>query len=118
MTFKELKNKIKEEQKLLAQSIKRGKYLRKPKRRTNLSATDKKFFVTYGNETYYACWEVEQLSNKYRRYHIVYCTMFNGTPYNKIENPREDNKPKKSLLDELQKRWETLLDKETLRDCA
>lgn len=118
MTFKELKNKIKEEQKLLAQSIKRGKHLRKPKHRTKLTDEDKKFFTTYGKETYYAIWEVQRMSYKYRLHHIVYCTMFNGTPYNKIENPREGNKPSKHSLDEIQKRWETLLDEEALRDCA
>jgi hypothetical protein len=118
MTFKELKNKIKEEQKILAQSIKRGRYLRKPGRRTNLSSEDKKFFVTYGNNTYYANWRIDELSNKYRHRHIVYCTMFNGTSYSSIENPREGNSPNGSLLDIIRKDWESLLNEETLRDCA
>ncbi len=117
MTFKELKNKIKEEQKLLAQSIKRGKHLRKPKHRTNLTDEDEKFFTTYGGETYYASWKVESISHEYRLHHIVYCTMFNGTPYDKIENPRENNKVNKNVLYDIRKKWETLLD-EALRDCA
>lgn len=104
MTFKELKLKIKEEQKVLAQKIKNGKSGRKPKNRTKENLSD------YDN-----LWLHRR---HYRHKHIVYCNMFNGTPYDKIERAREGNRPDSYLLNKYKKEWEGMLDEQALRDCA
>lgn len=83
MTFKELRKRVKEEQKQLAKDIRRGKYLRKPSNRTDITDDDKNLYYHYGDfETYM----VEGLSWNYRHYHVAYCTFFNNTPYNLIES--------------------------------
>ena len=103
MTFKELKNKIKEEQKTLAQLIRNGKTGRKPKNRNYENSAD---------------WEdLEWNQRDYRHKHIIYCNMFNNTPYELIEQPRNENKPSSYMLDSIRKEWEGMLD-EALRDCA
>jgi len=118
MTFKELKNKIKQEQKTLAQQIKRGKSLRKPKDRTAMTEEDRSLYCSYyGEADGYAYWKVTGLSDYYRHLHIAYCNFFNNTPYEQIEQPRDDNKPRKSRLDQIRKEWESQID-EVVRDCA
>jgi hypothetical protein len=114
MTFKELKLKIKNEQKELARKISRGKALRKPKDRVNLTPEDKKeYFWSYGGNLYFnGC---DYLRNDYRHRHIIYCNMFHNTPYDMIENPRDENKPDSFKLDRIRKEWESLLDEETVR---
>ena len=107
MNYKDLKNKIKEEQKNLALKIRRGKFLRKPKNRTELTKEDKKSFF-YGSD--FEPWEVTSLSYKYRHRHIVYCHMFNNTPYNKIEMPRNNNSPNSNLLEGIRENWEKKID--------
>ena len=107
MTFKELKRKIKQEQKDLALKIRRGKFLRKPKNRKDVTKEEKKLFF-YGST--FQPWEVEALSRKYRHNHIIYCNMFNKTPYDKIEVPRDDNSPNSSLLENIREEWEKQLD--------
>ena len=114
MTYKDLKNKIKEEQKDLALKIRRGKFLRKPKNRTDVTKEDKKLFF-YGSE--FEPWEVKTLSRTYRHRHIIYCHMFNNTPYDKIEMPRDNNSPEAYLLEKIRENWEKELD-ETLRNSA
>ncbi len=97
MTFKELKNKVKEEQKDLAQKIKEQKGKRKSS----------------------PCGYVEGLIYnrfRYRHVHIAYCTFFNQTPYDKIETKCHE-KPLKSTLETYRKNWEIQID-EALRDCA
>ena len=103
MTFKELKLKIKEEQKTLAQRITNGKVGRKPKNRSAKNSAD--YDKLFGNQ-----WN-------YRHKHIIYCQMFNNTPYGLIEQPRNGNKPYSYLLDKIKKEWESLLD-EALCDSA
>ena len=103
MTYKELKNRIKEEQKSLAQSIKNGKTGRKPKN------------LVVGNTHDWNSLESNQ--HTYRHQHIVYCNMFNRTPYELIEQPRDNNKPSSYYLDQLKIKWELELD-EALRNCA
>ena len=66
MTFKELKLKIKEEQKTLAQQITNGKTGRKPTNRSDKNMKD------YDN----LFWN----QHKYRHKHIMYCHFFNDTP--------------------------------------
>lgn len=116
MTFKELKNKIKEEQKQLAAHIRRQKHLRKPKNRQNLTDEDKAmYFVLDGDKIFNI---PEALGHNYRHRHIIYCNMFLNTPYDDIEQKvREGNSADIILLDKFQKRWTEELD-ETLRDSA
>lgn len=114
MTYKELKNKIKEEQKTLALQIRRGKYLRKPDHRTDITKDDKKLYY-YGST--FDDWNVHMLSQKYRHKHIAYCKMFNRTPYGQIEDPKKGNSPSKKKIEEYENQWENLLD-EALRISA
>jgi len=107
MTFKELKNKIKEEQKELAQSIKLGKPLRKPK---IYNQSDSGLKAIYDD----LFWN----RVNYRHRHIIYCQMFNNTPYALIEQPRDENKPSSSRLDRIKKEWEAEIDEEAIRNCA
>jgi hypothetical protein len=107
MTFKELKLKIKEEQKLLAQQIKLGKPLRKPRIREQ---------ADHGSMAAYEHLWYNQAD--YRHRHIIYCHMFNGTPYDKIERPRDNHKPSSYQLEKIRKDWESQLDEEALRSCA
>lgn len=104
MTYKELKLQIKEEQKALAKKIRECKPLRKPKNREAAS-----------EELLKSCWSAH--SWEYRHKHIMYCNMFNNTPYDKIEQPRDDNRPSSGYLEKIRNEWEALLD-ETIRDCA
>jgi hypothetical protein len=97
MTYKDLKNKIKEEQKSLAQQIREKKRKRKD--------------VQYGY--------VEGLDynrDDYRHIHIAYCQFFNQTPYGLIEQKCYD-KPRKSSIESHIKTWESQID-EAIRDCA
>lgn len=97
MTFKELKKKIKEEQKSLAQIIKEKKSRRKKEH----------------------CGYVQGLEynrNKYRHNHIAYCTFFNDTPYGMIENDCHED-PDTDRIDEYKRNWELQID-EVIRDCA
>jgi len=107
MTFKELKNKIKEEQKELAQSIKLGKPLRKPK---IYNQADSGLKAIYDD----LFWN----RINYRHTHIAYCQFFNNTPYALIEQPRDENKPTSHKLDSLKKKWGAEIDEEIIRNCA
>ena len=98
MTFKELKNKIKEEQKTLAQEIKEYKGFRKECQDGYVEGL----------------WHRQ---NDYRHTHIAYCEFFNRTPYERIEQPSDWNKPNSDRLKFQQMEWTTKLD-EALRDCA
>lgn len=98
MTYKELKNKIKKEQKDLAQEIKEFKGKRKK--------------VLYGY--------VEGLWNRkdeYRHIHIAYCQFFNNTPYGLIEQPQRGNEPRHYKIKSQMVIWESQLD-EIIRNCA
>ena len=103
MTFKDLKNKIKEEQKQLALQIRNGKTGRKPSLRNADNSAD------YNS--------LEWNQEDYRHRHIIYCNMFNDTPYEAIEQPRDENSPNTYTLDRIRKEWEAELD-EDVRDCA
>jgi len=102
MTYKELKRHIKEEQKALAKAIKKGKSARKPSNRNEEN-------IGYYNALYW-----NRINYRYK--HIVYCQMFNNTPYEKIEQPREYNPINKSRLDKIKKEWESLLDEQIICD--
>ncbi len=121
MTFKQLKLKIKQEQKERAKQIRRWKFLRKPKNRTDMTDEDKKlYFVRYGESEWFK--ETLSLRRDFRYNHVAYCNMFNGTPIKRIEQPREDNiftnNLVKILYKEQIKKWESLIDEETIRPSA
>lgn len=102
MTYKELKQHIKEEQKALARAIRQGKNARKPINRTE------------ENIGFYEALYWNRINYRYK--HIVYCQMFNKTPYEKIEQPREYNPINKNRLDKIRKEWESLLDEQIICD--
>lgn len=95
MTKKQLKLQIKTELKSLAQVIR-----------------EKKNERTHVPDGYVSGLDYER--SNYRHKHIAYCTMFNNTPYYMIECPRDDNKPRKQLLDSYKEKWEGLIDEETI----
>ena len=96
MMYKELKNRIKEEQKSLALKIRNGKTGRKPVNKTVDNFND--FNALEWNQV------------EYRHRHIIYCNMFNNTPYDLIEQPRDNNAPRTYKLDEIRDNWEKELD--------
>lgn len=100
MTYKELKQHIKEEQKTLAKAIKKGKSARKPDNRNE------------ENIGFYEALFWNRINYRYK--HVAYCNMFNNTPYEKIEQPRDCNKINKNRLDEIKKDWESLLDEQII----
>jgi hypothetical protein len=126
MTRKELRLQIKEQQKQLAIDIKRGKVLRSPKNWHLMDDVERKKYLfktsgSYGINEGFMNWKVDQLSVDYRHTHIAYCTFFNNTPYEKIENPRKDHKPNTSSLHSLRKFWESQIEVENEKavcDCA
>lgn len=97
MTFKELKNKIKEEQKTLAQEIKEAKGKRKESQYGYVHGLDSK-------------------RNDYRHTHIAYCQFFNNTPYNMIEQSCHED-PSKVKIKSHMTIWESKID-ETNRKAA
>jgi hypothetical protein len=108
MTYKELKLQIKNELKQLAADIRIGKSLRKPRHYNQAKAEHQAL----------AGWKCEQNRWEFRHKHIIYCHMFNGTPYDDIEKPRDNNRPDGFKLERIRKEWENLLDEpqeETLR---
>lgn len=98
MTFKELKLKIKKEQKTLAQEIKEAKSTRKQ--------------VPYG---YVSGLDYDR--DEFRHKHIAYCQFFNKTPYNMIEQSCYED-PRKSTIESYMTNWESQIDEEALRNCA
>jgi hypothetical protein len=120
MNFKELKLQIKEEQKTLAQKIRRSKIFRKPNNRHLMTEEESKFFLSnYDGEQYFSAWKIDQLSGEYRHVHIAYCQFFNNTPYGMIESPNTKNKPNSNKVDRLKKEWETeISESEALRNSA
>jgi len=118
MTYRDLKNQIKNEQKVLALKIRRGKHLRKPCNRTDVTPEDKNLYYSqWGEGDGFANWKIDSLSYEYRLKHIAYCTMFFKTPYEEIELFCKES-PDFDVVDSYKKEWEGLLDEETLRDCA
>ena len=105
MTYKDLKNKIKEEQKTLAHLIRIGKPLRKP---SNYDNAKPEAIPAY-HSLVWNQWE-------YRNKHIAYCEFFNNTPYSLIEN-FSYTRPDGGKVKRFKNEWEGELD-EALRDCA
>jgi len=97
MTYKELKNKIREEQKSLAQKIRTQKSKRK-------EVADGYVEGLFYNQ------------DQYRHTHIAYCQFFNNTPYGLIEQQCHE-KPRKNSIESHMTIWESQID-EALRNCA
>lgn len=112
MTYKSLKNKIKEEQKSLAYLIRRGKFFRKLKNRATQTEEEKKL---YGDKIDIIDYNVRSFSQDYRSIHIAYCHFFNKTPYEKIEKPRKKNPFNTYLYEKCIRDWEKILNEETVR---
>lgn len=108
MKFKELKNQIKEEKKFLASRLKRIRSVRKPDAYHKASKELKQEYDQYGS------WRTPYTQKDYRYLHIAYCQFFNKTPYEKIETPRENNKPKMHLIQQMIDSWKAKLDEEAV----
>ena len=98
MTFKELKQKIKEEQKSLAREIKEAKSKRK----------ESQYGYVHG---------LDYDRDQFRHKHIAYCKFFNKTPYGMIEQTCHED-PRKSTIKSYMNDWESQIDEEALRYCA
>jgi|WetSurMetagenome_2_1015567.scaffolds.fasta_scaffold584222_1 hypothetical protein len=108
MKFKELKNQIKEEQKALASILKRVRSIRKPDAYHKASKEMKEEYERYGS------WRSVYTQKEYRHTHIAYCKFFNSTPYEKIETPRENNKPNLQEIKSLEEYWKSQIDVEVV----
>ena len=96
MTFKELKLKIKIEQKKLSRTIRILKSARKPK----IYSTNPKKYNSLGN--------LETHQYNFRHTHIAYCTFFNNTPYEKIEKICLED-PYDFKINKLKKQWDEII---------
>ena len=110
-TFKELKNRIKEQQKEIAANITRGKLFRKPSNQINMTDDDRKKFCwknSYRNTYEFDISRIDYLSRDFRSRHIAYCIFFNKTPYDKIESKVHDrNRPNLDMVQKYIKEWES-----------
>lgn len=103
MNFKELKCRVKQEQKDIAKNIRLGKQLRKPANFDLSTLENKKELANNCSfNSYY-----------FRHRHIAYCMFFNKTPYENIERTCRE-KPDSNQLNHLKSLWESELD-ETIR---
>lgn len=93
MDFKNLKNKIKKEQKELAATIRILKAARKP----HIYESNPKLYDSLG--------DLETKQYNYRHRHIAYCEFFNKTPYEDIERKCHE-KPYRGTIDGLKNIWE------------
>lgn len=50
-------------------------------------------------------WEVQKLAWEFRHQHIAYCMLY-GTPYEKIEQPRYENKPDMDYVRDIMESYE------------
>jgi hypothetical protein len=120
MTFKQLKNQIKEEQKQLALKIRRGKFLRKPKNRVDLTDNDKRlYFYRYQDYKDRFFTDTGKLSLEYRHIHVAYCEFFNKTEYGMIEqNPRFTMYFDRSYCERMKEHWESVIDEDVCSSAA
>jgi hypothetical protein len=125
MNFKQLKLQNKTKQKETVEKIKRGKFISRKKNFHLMTDEERSYYIykytnSYGDIVFsFMNWKLKNLSKTYREHHIAYCSFFNQTPYEKIENKcRPDNKPNFALIEKIKERWSSELDEETLRDCA
>lgn len=107
MTFKQQKQKIKEELKSIASDIRVGKFLRKPRRFEKANAKDqKRAYNLVGNQ------------DTFRHMHIAYCMFFNRTPIEEIEKTKKYRSS--YTIDKYMKEWKEKIEdyREDVRDCA
>jgi hypothetical protein len=97
---KQLKLKIKEEQKIRASSIKLLKLARKP----SVYALDPTMYDKLGS--------LDRLRYDYRHIHIAYCTYFNNTAYEDIERTC-DEMPSDNYLLKLKVEWNSYIRENT-----
>ena len=104
-TYKKLKNEIKELQKKRASHLREIKRARKPK----VYEAEKEHFDSLPS-WYSLYWD-------YRHTHIAYCSFFNKTSYEKIEQPADDNQPNLSRVEDLKTEWQEKMEDgdETIR---
>lgn len=93
MTRKELKNRIKEEQKKTVSIIRILKAARKPK------------VFDSNPEFYKALGYLDSHRSYYRSTHIAYCTFFNNTPYEKIERKCNESRDE-YYINKIKEAWE------------
>ena len=103
MNYKQLKNKIKEEQKDRAIKIRILKAARKP----SVYNSNPEFYNKLGS--------LENHQWEYRHIHIAYCKFFNHTPYEKIERTCNEF-PSEYKIDEFINNWTEEIDDEVV--CA
>lgn len=108
MKFKELKLQIKEQQKQTAATLKRIRSVRKPSAYAKASKELKAECEARGG------WNEYFLKKDYREIHIAYCKFFNNTPYEKIETPRENNKPNLQEIKRLEEYWKSQINEEVV----
>jgi hypothetical protein len=107
MTFKQQKQKIKEELKKIASDIRIGKSLRKPKHYEIASDKDQKMAQ-----------RLEYNQDYFRHKHIAYCMFFNKTPLGYIEKTEKYRSD--YTIDRYKKEWKDAIEdyREDVRDCA
>lgn len=108
MTFKQQRQKTKEELKKIAHEIRVGKSLRKPKHYEIASEKDQKIAQ-----------RLEYNQDYFRHKHIAYCMFFNKTPYKKIELFTRKYLSTYTI-DRYIKEWKDAIEDyhEDVRDCA
>lgn len=97
MTFKELKNKIKQEQKDRAVKIRILKAARKP----HVYNSNPGLYDKMG--------DLEQHQYNYRHTHIAYCMYFNNTEYEAIESKCNET-PNTSKTNQYKKEWSYIVE--------
>jgi len=97
MTYKELKNEVKEEQKDRAVKIRILKTARKP------------HVYNSNPELYNKLGDLERHQYDYRHIHITYCMFFNKTEYSNIEKKCHE-KPNSAKLTMLKKKWSDIVE--------
>lgn len=99
MTFKETKQKIKDELKFIAEQIRMGKSVRKPRMYDEAGRLDK--------DAYY---NLFMNRHEFRHMHIAYCELFNRTLRKNIEQPDIYNKPNSKKIDRYKEEWESMIE--------
>jgi hypothetical protein len=108
MKYKELRQQIKDSQKETAGILKRVRSIRKPSAFAKASKELQQEYEKHGS------WKEVYLKRDYREKHIAYCMFFNNTPYEKIETPREKNKPDFRNIKLFQEIWKSEIDVEVV----
>lgn len=123
MNFRDLKQIKKELQKDRAKKITRAKFISKKKNHHLMTDEERRTYIykytdINGSDIFsFNHYRVQKLGEEYRLYHIAYCTFFNKTPYEKIENKCRI-KPDFAQIEKIKENWLSELDEEVIRRCA